>query len=129
MDTERTKAIDELGALTKKLAPYRDAIAREAAVKKLVRTWPEADKLEPAATKTYAGSKFTVTVGEAEKERKWKPNAFGGLFGLLKKARFLAVCNVTLKAATEAVGDAAVADLVVTERTGPRPLIVAEKAA
>ena len=127
MDPERAKLIDELGAVSARLAPHAEDIARQTNLKQLVRTWPALDQIPADATKAYLGSKYSITLGAAEKLRIWKPSAKSALYALLKKARFLAMCNVTLKAATEAVGEAAVADLVVSERTGSRPLIVAER--
>lgn len=127
MDSERAKIIDELGAIAKRLAPWRDDIARETVVKKKIRAWPEIDKLSPIATKAYLGAKYYVMLGICAETHPWKPGAYAVIFGLLKKALFLKTCKVTLEAATEAVGEAVVADLVVTERTGSRTLIVAER--
>jgi len=127
MEPDKAKIIDELGVVTVRLLSARPLLKREKELKDQIRSWAAQDQTPADASKAYLGKKFFVTLGPAENERTWKPGAYAALFARLKKAAFLATCKVTLKDATAAIGETALADLTVTERTGPRPLIVAER--
>jgi hypothetical protein len=78
------------------------------------------------AAQVYTAAAGTVMLGKRENERKFKPGALLAIFKLLGQTKFLAACKLTLTAATEALGESALAEFVFEEATGSRPITIAK---
>jgi hypothetical protein len=120
---ERTKTVDQIGALEAKLAPYAGDIATLKRLREAAREWPAADKIAPESTACYSGKRYVLTLGMRENERKIRNLA--DVFALVGKVRFVAACSLTLKALGELVGQDA-DKFVSFARTGYRTITVAK---
>jgi hypothetical protein len=112
--------IDEYGALYTESLRWAPKERRLEALKLIIRGWyPDlpADKTDLAI-----GTRYEIQVGERAVEKSWKSmravyKAVGGL-----KA-FLAICTVTFKALSEAIGKAEAEALQQEAKTGNRKLV------
>ena len=107
MNELRSSVVDEIGALSAKLAPFAADVKRLEQLRKAARGWPEADKSKPEAAVAYSGKKFVLTLGPRENERKIR--SLAAVFKEVGKTKFVAACSLTLKALTELVGEVKVA--------------------
>jgi hypothetical protein len=110
--------VDEYGALTEKLKPFRADFNRQEAVGKLLRA--AAADLAPAKTLTLTGQAFEVQLGAASLR-----TVIASPSVVLKKIGqklFCKVASVTLTALKENVHPLLVAELTHQEPIGPRAI-------
>ncbi len=91
---QRAAIIEELGNLHGELSATADKAKRLAELKKLVQTWPKADKVPGGSAKIYEGAKYRLVLGAAEKKREITDMV--GLFRTLGRAAFVASCSFGL---------------------------------
>jgi hypothetical protein len=114
--------VDECGDLKKELDPLELKRKRYDAVRKTLR---ERYANAPAdAPVTLDGQRFTLTLGEKEHETTIDTAA---AFKLLGRAKFLNACKLTLTALKAVVAPDSLIALCSIERSGSRPITIAEK--
>lgn len=116
------KAIDELLKLQKALAPFRKRIAREEALKKLIRgaaSFPadESGIIHGIDAEAHLGACGNETKVNVEK-----------LYSLLSARAFVPLASVTLKKLEEAeIAPEVRAQVLTTTQTGSRSLVIVPK--
>lgn len=115
--------VDELGAITRELAPYRLSIAKEEALRKAIRAQfndsPAAEQFEAA------GVNFTVILGAKALERSINPARLIKAIGLKVYASLARISLTALEANVDAD---IVAGVVTSANTGARSLKLFERA-
>ncbi len=114
--------VDELGALEKRLLPYKADLARIEDLRKAVRA--HFDASPPLASFQPAGDKFFATVGPRANERTINPAKLIKAVGL---KLYATLASVTLKALEAGVSAEIAAGVVSTAATGARPLKTFER--
>jgi hypothetical protein len=114
--------VDELGALERKLQPFKPEMARVEDLRKALRamfdTSPPAEAFQPS------GDAFFATVGPRAVERSINPAKLIKAIGLKMYASF---ATVTLKALEANVACGIVAGVVSSANTGARPIKTFER--
>jgi hypothetical protein len=114
--------VDELGALERKLLPYRPEMARVEDLRKALRA--QFDASPPGQAFQPSGEKYFATVGPRALERSINPAKLIKAIGLKVYASF-ATC--TLKALEANVDPGVVAGVVSSAHTGARPIKTFER--
>ena len=120
----RAAIVDELGAISKELAPWRLKIAREDSLRRKLResaeSWPAADG------QTNEGLKFAVELGPRAIQRTVN---VAKLVKMVSTRCFLGLVGVTLKALADSKIAPDIAGKVIEEtQTGSRSIAITEKA-
>ena len=113
---QRRKLVDEYAALQSTLAPHRAAIAREKVLEAEFRAWAEG--MDPKASPRFGGNSHEVFLSPAGNQTQIVSTA--EVFKQMGKARFLALCSITLKAVEAALGTELYRQLTRITQTGPR---------
>ena len=119
------KLVDEYGELDRKVTEFAPTKRRHEEVAKTIRGWYEnapADKSD-----VVEGAKYSIQVGARGEERHFSPKSRAAIFKQLGAKVAFKFFGITLKAATEALGEGRVAELTHFERTGSRKLVAVAK--
>lgn len=112
--------VDELGALSQKLQPFRDSIKREEELKKGLRERAAQDPGEEEVL--YVGQKFSVTLSPKQKERSIVEGGVEKIYKWLKPAEFFRHCKIALKVLEVVLTEEQRAEVIREERSGYRKI-------
>lgn len=121
----RAQQVDEFGELDRLVKAFAPKAKRHEELQKLIRSWYQAHP--PEKPDVAEGVLYDVLVAECGVERTLGLKAKLKIFSIVGKAAFVSLVNLTLKAATTAVGEPKVNELATKERTGSRKLVVVAK--
>ena len=119
----REQKIDRYGELDRQVQAFQPTAAEHQLLKDEIKSWYQDHPADQAAI--AEGGLYTVQVSPRENESQVdKPK----LLKLVGRIEFLKLCQVTLKAVKESLGEGKLAELVTKERTGSRKLKCVPKA-
>jgi hypothetical protein len=123
----RPAIVDEFGDLHRELAAVEAKSKRFDALKKLIASWPVADKVDPALGKLYEGARWAAEVTAAENKSKVD---VAGVYDALGKAEFLQIAKPpTIEDLKKHLNPVQFGALVAYSRTGSRHVKPLERAA
>jgi|ERR1022692_1219144 hypothetical protein len=105
----------ELDSQVKGFAPIKSE--HESLRKRILEGLPD---LAGDASVTLAGERYELLIGLAQEQQKIV--SMPAVYRRLKVARFIALCQMTIKALTGELGETEAAKYLKRERTGPRSL-------
>lgn len=121
----RTKVVDELGLLARKLKAVKADMARFEAIKKIIRGWAEDDNIHAAEAQEYEGRKYIATASAQAFER--AITGMEAVYEVLGRTDFLKHCGFTLGKLDVLVPDAAERGILNKTQTGSRTITVEPK--
>lgn len=120
-DGMRLAVIDEIGRLTKTIAPYKGRIDRLEALRKFARTWPDVDKAKAGEAVYYPGTRSALAFTVCENRRRFTSQQ--ALLAFLGGVEYFAHASYPMERWDSLKRTDAPADLLVSEAVGPRKLI------
>lgn len=120
LEAAHAALIDEAGALEKELNPFKAKLRRLDELRKTIRGWY--DDADPSKVFSAYGDTYRATVGECGNETIILD--MDSIFEAAGKARFLAVCKVSLTTLKEIVDPALVTVSTAQRQSGPRSLSI-----
>jgi hypothetical protein len=118
----RAVVVDEIGSLTKELAPFKSKIARREELAKVCRSWAaDTDAAEPFSVD---GERFTVLLSPKGNETALN---MVSVWTALGRKKFIQAASISLTALKLLLPEATIASLSSKEQTGSRTLTVTEK--
>ncbi len=121
VESEFSRLVDELGALEQLMAPHAQKLARIDMIRKTLR---EACPAAPDAEWTVDGERFSTVLG-------MRANAsvisFSGVVKAIGAAAYAKFATCTLKALEEHVAPGVRANVISSERSGPRTIKTFER--